>query len=213
MVWGAQSLERLNGTFGEVLSDTSARRVLGFNEPDREQQANMDVDSALQYWSRLELLELPLISPACAGTTSEWMKTFMEKAVENCLRVDAVAIHWYGSPNLAKFQEDLQKVYRAYGKPVMVTEFAPADWDAQSTSGNKYARQQVLSFMQAALPWLEDQDWIVAYSWFPFEEANPIGTSSSLFGSDGNMTALGRFYASVTTENPLGNQSIVVTHS
>jgi Glycosyl hydrolase catalytic core len=42
------------------------KRLLGFNEPDLAQQANMTVESALASWPLLEEINLPLISPSCA---------------------------------------------------------------------------------------------------------------------------------------------------
>jgi hypothetical protein len=58
------------------------------------------------------------------------------------------------------------------------------------------------------LPWMERQDWILGYAWFPFEIDSPQGTSSALFDSENRLTALGRYYRSVTPENPDGDLSI-----
>ena len=55
---------------------------------------------------------------------------------------------------------------------------------------------------------MEQQNWIAGYAWFSFETNDPNGSSSALFDGDGNLTASGRFYQSVTNENPDGNQSI-----
>jgi hypothetical protein len=55
-----------------------------------------------------------------------------------------------------------------------------------------------------------EQDWIAGYSWFSFKSSSPAGTSSALFDENGNITTLGRYYASVNTENPNGDQSIEI---
>ena len=60
--------------------------------------------------------------------------------------------------------------------------------------------QQVLAFMKEALPWLEEQEWIVGYAWFPFPITSSHGTSSALFDLNGNLTACGEFYANFTAE-------------
>ena len=56
----------------------------------------------------------------------------------------------------------------------------------------------------------QESDFVAGYSWFNFAPYLPPGSSSSLFeGRKSNtLTACGRYYASVTPENPMGNQSI-----
>ena len=62
--------------------------------------------------------------------------------------------------------------------------------------------------MKDVLPWMESQNWIAGYAWFSFEMNEAVGTSSALFDLGGNLTTLGRFYQSVTNENPNGDQEI-----
>jgi hypothetical protein len=62
--------------------------------------------------------------------------------------------------------------------------------------------------MKEVLPWLERQDWVAGYAWFSFERNQAVGHTSSLYDKKGNLTACGRYYRSVTTENPDGDQSI-----
>jgi Glycosyl hydrolase catalytic core len=64
--------------------------------------------------------------------------------------------------------------------------------------------------MKQAVPWLEQQDFVAGYSWFDFDHGHGPGGISSLFHgrASKNMTTLGRFYASVTPQNPMGDQSI-----
>ena len=64
--------------------------------------------------------------------------------------------------------------------------------------------------MKEALPWLESTEWIYGYAWFPFSIDRPEGTSSALFDAQGNLTALGKFYQSVTPQNPSGDQTIEI---
>jgi hypothetical protein len=93
-------------------------------------------------------------------------------------------------------------------RPILVTEFAPADWQATTPEANKWSHNRVLDFAKQALPWLEQQDWIAGYAWFPFESSFPAGSTSALFDENGVITALGRYYASVTPDNIYGDQSI-----
>ena len=62
--------------------------------------------------------------------------------------------------------------------------------------------------MKEVLPWMEKQNWIAGYAWFSFGIEEAVGTSSTLFDKEGNLTTLGRFYQSVSNENPDGDQDI-----
>jgi Glycosyl hydrolase catalytic core len=213
-VW-PRSLDTLQNILDiHVLPEISAghvKRMLGVNEPDRADQGNMPVAVALKMWPLLESLGIPLISPSAANATGKWMKEFMRQADELCLRVDYIGVHWYGGAgNVEAFKTRMQNIYTAYGskRPLIITEFAPADWKATSIAENKWTPECVLGFMKQVLPWLEEQSWIAGYSWFSFPNTNPHGYSSSLFDDNGQLNQLGRFYASVSTQAPYGNVSI-----
>jgi hypothetical protein len=185
----------------------------------------MNVSLALRYWDQIESTMAPhvsLASPACIATDGEWMREFMSilslrtaqrqqsRCGDESHGIDYVAVHWYGSPDVDTFQTEIAHYYGLYNRSLMITEFAVADWTADTVEGNRFSQEEVLAFMQAALPWLESQDWIIAYSWFPFEITDPVGTSSSLFDRHGNLTKLGSYYKTVHEENPSGNQSMSV---
>src|SRR4051794_17710555 len=79
--------------------------VLGFNEPERSDQANMSVASAISSWTTISNnfagTSTKLVSPAVADTGGatggqQWLANFMSQATANNLKVDAVAFHWYG---------------------------------------------------------------------------------------------------------------------
>jgi hypothetical protein len=91
---------------------------------------------------------------------------------------------------------------------LLITEFAPADWKAATVQGNRHSPAKVLAFMKEVLPWMEAQDWIAGYAWFSFYIDAKQGTSSALFDKDGNLTACGKYYKSITPKNPSGDQSI-----
>jgi len=65
--------------------------------------------------------------------------------------------------------------------------------------------------MKEAIPWLMETDWIAGFAWFPFLQSTAAGTSSALFIDGSNeLTTCGKYYASITDENPQGDQSIFV---
>jgi len=224
MVWGASSKEalekRIKADVIPTIKNGKVKRLLGFNEPDKEDQSNLPYTKALELWPILEKLGVPLCSPACAnpegvndesvqGVPGTWMRDFMKEADKRGYRVDYIGVHWYGGTDAAGFKAKMKRIYEKYGRrPLLITEFAPADW---KTGGDikrhKHKPESVLKFMKDVLPWMEEQDWIAGYSWFSFHIESPQGTSSALFDKMGNLTACGQFYRSVTPQNPKGDQS------
>ena len=210
MVWGGYwTVNSLRKELQSLLHTGNVQRILAFNEPDRKEQSSMDVKNALELWPALQETGLSIVSPSCASPSGKWMTEFMELAFQHEYRVDYVGVHWYGQPNSENFKSKMKAYHQLYRKPLLISEFAPADWKAHSPQENRYTRAIVLAFMKEILPWLENQEWIIGYSWFPFPANSAAGTCSALFKRDGTLTALGQFYASVSNEKPEGNQSIV----
>jgi hypothetical protein len=226
MIWGKpESAERLREIFAEKvvphIKDGTVKRVMGFNEPDKKDQSNIPFMDAIELWPEFMKLGVPLVSPACAnpiGIRDEsaqnvpgtWMRDFMKEADRRGYRVDYIGAHWYGGTSVKDFKSRMRKTYEMYGKrPLLITEFASADW---KTGGDikkhRHTPAAVLKFMKEVLPWMEEQDWIAGYAWFSFKIDAPEGTSSALFDEASNLTACGRYYRSVTRENPNGDQTI-----
>jgi len=224
MTWGAWGLDGFAKTLSKdvvpQIQSGQAKRLLGFNEPDKKEQANMPYTEALKYWPLLEKLGIPLCSPACANPLSDvdestqgvrgtWMRDFMREADKRKYRMDYIGVHWYGGTSPRSFKERMIEVYEAYGRrPLLISEFAVADWGAKTVSANSHSPKAVLAFMKEVLPWMEKQNWIAGYAWFSFGIEEAVGTSSTLIDKEGNLTTLGRFYQSVTNENPDGAQDI-----
>jgi hypothetical protein len=177
--------------------------ILGFNEPDHKDQSNISVQRALQGWRILQeaveqvsAADVLLVSPSCADSMGSWMINFMNVVEKLHLRVDIIGVHYYGCPNVQVFQTRMQKIYETYGRrPILITEFGVADWQAKSVTENRFTTMQVLTFMEAVLPWIESQDWILGYNWFPFNITSPPGTSSALWNEHGHLTAVGKYYS------------------
>lgn len=218
-----QLVKSLQKNIAPHIRSGKVKRILGPNEPDRKEQGNLTVDQTLAFWPAMEALKIPLCSPSCAntegsdakdsanqGTGGNWMPAFMREADRRGLRIDYIGTHGYPSPNANAFKSKLQRIHEKYGRrPLLITEFGIADWN---TGGdirkNRYNQAQVLAFMKDILPWMERQDWIAGYAWFPFSIESPHGTCSALFDTNNNLTALGRYYRSITPENPDGDQAI-----
>jgi len=224
MTWGGGKTEklreRLKEKVGPLIKKGTFKRLLGFNEPDKKEQANMSYMRAIELWPELMAMGIPLCSPSCAnpegindesvqGVSGTWMRDFMNEAKKRKYRIDYVGVHWYGGTSSKHFKSKLERIYVKYGKrPLLITEFAPADWKAKTPSKNRHSPAKVLKFMKETLPWLEKQDWIAGYAWFSFNINSPQGTNSALMDEEGNLTAIGEYYKSITRENPNGDMTI-----
>ena len=174
--------------------------LFGFNEPDHIDQSNLTVEAALEAWPNLQGIATELVSPSCAQPQSEWMQTFMATAEKSKLQVDSIGFHHYGSPEPEDFIGLLDKVHDMYGRPIWVTEFAAADWQAKEGGpNNRYTEQQMIDFMQAVCKFMEATSWGRGYAWYPWGKPGAGGplSVSSFFDVDGQLTTVGQAYAAV----------------
>ena len=190
--WAPAALKQLK----VAKSKADENPLLGFNEPDGKDQANMGVQAALEFWPELEKTNRRLGSPVTVHADNGWMTSFMEGAAEKGYRVDFICVHWYGQRDPDKFITHLEKIHELYGKPIWVTEFAIADWSAKSRKDNEHSPEEVLRFMKAVLPELEELDFVERYAWFNANADHPKLGPSALFDAQGKLTALGEYYAS-----------------
>jgi len=127
--------------------------VLGFNEPDRADQANLTPQKAAQFWPKVEQLAngLPLVAPVTSGKNMQWLDEF----IGNCTgcRFDYVAAHVY-TCNVGDTMDYLQTLHNTYNKPVWLTEFACA---------GTFDVNVQLSYMQRVLPKLEAAPYVFRY--------------------------------------------------
>jgi len=199
MIWGAWSdTAAVQQKLDNILSLKNQKKVkylLGFNEPDHTDQANMSVETALAYWPKLEAVGLPLGSPAAANPTGDWLKSFMLEAGKRNYRIDFICVHWYGGISTSSFLARLKEIHDLYNRPLWITEFAPADWNATSPVTSKYTKSEILTFMKEVLPALDDLDYVQRYAWFSASETSgPLG-NAALFNSSGQLTILGKYYS------------------
>src|SRR4051812_1681204 len=105
MIWGAGQMGSVDYVLGQ-----NPQYVLGFNEPERSDQANLSVADAVANWTTISNktiaynnahgTNVKLVSPAVADTGGstggqQWLANFMSQANASGLKVDAVAFHWY----------------------------------------------------------------------------------------------------------------------
>ncbi len=195
MIWGKWSVEKSLLIVDSLAKVGKVKHLLGFNEPDGKEQANMTVDESLAFWPQLMKVNLPLGSPACVHADNDWMKGFMAKAAEKGYRVDFICVHWYGGANSQSLLDHLKLIHNLYNRPIWLTEFAPADWSATSPATSKVTKAMALTFMQQILPALEKMDYVERYSWFSADPGSAALGNSALFDTAGKLTLLGDYYS------------------
>lgn len=139
--------------------------LLGYNEPNLTDQANMTPTQAAEKWGDVVALaknnNARLISPAMNWGTLpgysngvQWLQEFFTKVNSN--DISGIAVHIY--MNTAKGTlSDLQR-YKVFGKPLWLTEFCA--WDGTSTSAAQ------CQFMCQCINALEQDKDLERYAWF-----------------------------------------------
>jgi autotransporter-associated beta strand protein len=172
--WDAYS--NINGKQGST-------HVLGFNEPDQTNQANMTVAQAIADWPNLTQSGLRLGAPAVSssgvtGQGLDWLYSFMSQAEALNYRVDFVPVHFYQCGwTAAQFTNYLWGVYQQTGRPVWVTEF---NYGASWCSGTPPTLQQEASAIASYVSALESAPYVERYSiysYFPSNWAEVVGTT------------------------------------
>ena len=199
MAWGKGAADDDNDI--EIIkSKYKSTHILAFNEPDdcngqSGQYGNMCVvDTSLTYYKNLLKSGLRMVSPACRqDAVFNWLNEFNSKAIDENIRIDVIAVHWYdwgsnpqNSPNanpqdvFNRFVNYLGSVHQMYGLPIWITEF----------NANRHRNEWVhRQFLQLALPFLEETDYIERYSFFP-----PTTQVANFFDDNNNFTQIGELY-------------------
>jgi len=196
MIWGGNAVESLAKT-GADLRQQGYKELLGFNEPDHDDQSNLTVEHALELWPKLMDLGMRLGSPGCAQPDREWMKAFMQGAAERHLRVDFVTVHSYGGLNVDALMNRLEAVHQLFQRPLWITELGVGDWQAKTRSENRYQPEQIVTFLEKLLPRLERSEIVERYAWFPARPDSRALGPGALFNEDGSLTPVGEAYRSL----------------
>lgn len=114
-------------SFKKINQMEDVTHLLGFNEPNQPDQANMTVEQALQMWPKLQASGLRLGSPSPndAERGLKWLYEFMDKADKRGLRVDFITVHYYKADwSPERLIAWLEKIHKRTGnRPIWLTEF------------------------------------------------------------------------------------------
>jgi hypothetical protein len=102
----------------------NSTHALGFNEPDRPDQANMTVAQMIAAWPNLLKSGLRLGSPAPSDGGLNLLYQFLDSCDKINYRVDFVAMHWYlGCQSARQFYDRLKIVHDRTKRPIWITEW------------------------------------------------------------------------------------------
>jgi len=191
----------------EVLSAAQDRGdfkyLLGFNEPDNPNQANLTPTQAADLWPKLQQTGLILGSPAPAVATNGWLKSFMAIAKKRGYRVDFIALHYYANITdtgaVARIKADVQAIRTSYGRPVWVTELGIIDRRTSNVGSDSTNWALAVKRMQSITSMLDTLSYVQRFAWVTDEVASTQKHLrwSALYNATGTLTPLGKAYAAL----------------
>ncbi|MET9224326.1 sigma-70 family RNA polymerase sigma factor [Lentzea sp. NPDC003310] len=192
MIWGAKSAD--DATIAKAKAN--GKVLLGFNEPDFPEQANMTPEQALDLWPKLAATGLRLGSPAVAHSGDKaggWLDRFMTGAAQRGLRVDFIAVHWYGSDfseaAVGHLRNYLEAVHARYGKPLWLTEYSLIDFSGGTARFPTQA--QLAAFARGSSAMMEGLPYVERYAWFALPAEKP---GTGLYAPGGTPNEAGQAY-------------------
>ena len=210
MIWG-------QGTVKEAAFENAKKNgykyILGYNEPDLANQANMSTEKVINRWQDFCNSGLKVGSPATATApcwSDKWFKPFMEKISANSsLDVDFIAVHCYWGTDLdstkgaLQFLQAIDQTYALYHKPIWITEFAVGEQHMKLSMADPTCAENTRNFLKIVLEGLNARSYVERYSWFSFDTTDGTNGAAALWtNSTGVLTDLGNAY--VANGNPEG---------
>lgn len=169
-------------------------QLLGYNEPDHADQANMTVTDAISSWPDLLWTGLRAGAPAVSDGGLSWLYDFITQADAAGLRVDFVPVHYYrcygnaGDPTgtANQFYNFLKGIHDTVKRPLWVTEWNNgANWTACADPTS--AQQEAA--VQAMIDMLENAPFVERYALY-----NWVEDVRRVKWDDGSLTAAGVRY-------------------
>lgn len=204
MIWGHTGAEQTTAGITSAITtfvNRGNKNVLSFNEPDNcpvppattGGQSCIPVTTALSLLSAFNNPAIRIGSPATAANANPgqaWFNSFVPQLNANtALRVDFLAIHWYGwnagscDANASQLESYVRYAEAFPGnRPIWITEFG-----CLNQSNPDMATVQ--AFFTGALAMFAKHPRIERYAWYPWT------TNNGLTNSDGSLTALGDAFA------------------
>jgi hypothetical protein len=188
--------------------------VLGFNEPDLAEQADITVQEAVNYQPNFTQSGLRIGAPVVAYDPSNnpWFINYADNIVWE--DVDFIPIHvyydWAGEGMADAFLKVVDDTYQKYQKPIWITEYGIANQWLYG-AGNNTNMEQLKQYMRDTITGLEERDYVERYAWFSFAQEDSQGGATALYNQEtGILTELGKLYQSLGNpkQNILADQYV-----
>lgn len=208
MFWTSSSTDKSEV---EVLKKRGYKYLLTFNEPDRPDQANISVDTAIKGIKPLLNKGLYVGSPAVSvwpSISTDWFQPFMEKMEKDKMDVDFIALHhywnWYNDEGAKAFLDIVDESWEMYHKPIWITEFGLTG----VPNLTKQMRQSAIGYMKNILPKLDKREYVERYAWFSFSPSDFKNGGSALLDTyTGKITGLGKTYQKLGVPKGYGDKN------
>ncbi|MBN1186202.1 MAG: T9SS type A sorting domain-containing protein [Bacteroidales bacterium] len=201
-------------SWDDINSKQNISHLLGFNEPDQTNQANMTVQEMLDQWPYMMQSGLRIGSPAWA---SPWnniggnLFDFINQCEELNYRVDFVALHCYwGGKTPINWYNDLKYLHEATGRPLWITEWNNgANWTGEwwPDSDRSYTEANALKQLNDITGILQVMDTAsfieryFIYDWVQDCRAMVLGDT---------LTLAGKYYAANPSEIAFNSKNEVI---
>ena len=182
--------------WSQIDNKTNVSHLLGFNEPDRPDQANMTMEAALAAWPDFMRSGLRIGSPATSDAFNNWsLFQFIDRCDEMNYRVDFVPVHAYWVKSPQQWYNDLKYIHERTGRPIWITEWNNgANWtnewwpdsDRSLTDANA---QKQLNDLIKILEVLDTAQFVERYSIY-----NWVQDCRAII-LNGSLTPAGEYYA------------------
>jgi Glycosyl hydrolase catalytic core/Concanavalin A-like lectin/glucanases superfamily/Putative Ig domain len=178
-----------------------ATHLLGHNEPNQADQANMPVAEVIAAWPELQSTGLRLGAPAVSdGGVDSWLYPFIDAANAAGLRVDFVPVHYYRRANPAdpaaaasQFYNYLKAIHDRVQRPLWITEWNNgANWTADPDP----TFEQQEAAIAAMVEMLDNAPFVERYALY-----NWVEDVRRVVWDDGWLTAAGVVYRDNVTPN------------
>lgn len=206
MIWGGTYNK--SGMIDYLSKHPEIEYLMGFNEPNFIEQANMGPREAASLWPELEeiadMFDLKLVSPVLNFSYSggavieegteytdpiQYLDDFFE-ALPDTSRVDYISIHGYFD-NAGALPWYIG-LYEKYGKPLWLTEFNHSAGFVNESTQQKY--------MVEAFDYLEQEPMVFRYAWF-LARSTQENTNLLMNSTTGKLTDLGRIFVNMSGYN------------
>lgn len=190
--------------------------ILGFNEPDHTDQANMTLQEMIAQWPEMMKSGYRIGSPAWANPWGGFggnLFDFINKCDELNYRVDFVALHCYwGGKSPQNWYNDLKYIHEQTGRPLWITEWNNgANWttewwpDASKAYTDANARKQ-LNDLKGILQVLDTASFVERYFIYDWVQ------DCRAMVLNGQLTMAGEYYNENKSEIAFNKSKELIPH-